>query len=529
MRGVRLGLVFLAAIVLSAALVGSSARTASPEIALARAGPGTAVGGAILYVGGPGSLGGEGRYVQSGLYAVDVGGGRLKELVRGEVAFARWSPDGRLLAFTRPDGGNAPRLYVVSASGGVPRLLVRTWAFAWSPDSRRIAYLDPSGGTFAVRVDGRGRSQLSEQGGPGLTWSPDGTKLAFVGADQGLFVTRIGQGTRQLTSGVQMSLALLSWSPDSRRIAFYPCCQTGFAIVDATGAHLRRLVGRGVLLPSWSPDGRWIGLGGEITTGSTSVTGTFLIRPDGSGFRRISTLGGNPFPPVWSPDSWTLGVQDRCCSPDLWAVPVDGRRPQRLTQGWRYGYGVNAPQWQSAARSTGSLGGRYVSPANPTDTVVRGGVLRTTRPVQALFADGSQVAYTTDRSCELTTVPSPSVTRVQQCVGATGGGTWPRTYGVGFAGGRLVWASMSTFMGGDNWNLYTSSITMPRADRVSNFYERNTPVAGVAGDGSLLSSRPGGRAGSGTATRARPSRSATASSGSSTARAPFRSPRAAVR
>jgi Tol biopolymer transport system component len=450
--------------------------------------PRVAARGAILFVGGPGSLDAEGRPVQPGLYAVDAHGGRLKELVAGGVVTAHWSPDGRLLAFTDLDYTDIPKLYVVNAGGGAPRVLARTNEFAWSPDSRKIAYLDATGSISVIRVEGRGQSRLTANGGRPLTWSADGKKLAFV-RDEGLYVVNAdGTGRRNLTPGVRV-FGRPSWSPDSRRLAFYPCCLKGFSIVDASGAHLRTLVGRGVLLPSWSHDGKWIALGGEIPKGSDAErSGTFLIKPDGSRFHRISARGGNPFIPAWSPDSRALAVEGACCaSADLWTFEIDGRHQRRLTQGSRYGYSAYSPEWQPRGRPTATLGGRYVSPAYPTDSVLDGEVVKTTRPVVRLVADGSQVLYATKDWCEVADPQAASVVRAQFCnagVAPTG------TYAHGFAGGRLAWVSMSYFMQGDNWSYETSTVEAPRAEAVTfpngDSHPRNVPVSGIAGDGPLL-------------------------------------------
>ncbi len=87
------------------------------------------------------------------LWVVDVASGRQTRLTSGRfhVAEPEWSPDSRAIAFVhkpsaRLDDGNAWDVGVVSASGGPVRLLGAVGASSarWSPDGRWIAW---AGGT----------------------------------------------------------------------------------------------------------------------------------------------------------------------------------------------------------------------------------------------------------------------------------------------------------------------------------------------------------------------------------------------
>lgn len=412
--------------------------------------------------------------------AVDSGGGRPKELVPGVAIRARWSPDGRRLAFVRPREVET-ELYVVNADEAAPRLLARSGWFAWSPDGRKIAYTEIEGAEIAISVIGVAggrRTRLTSRGGLRVTWSPDGRKLAFV-RDEALYVINADEtGRRRLAPGVRV-FGEPSWSPDGR-LAFYPCCDTGFGVVNSDGTGLRRLVGRGVLLPAWSPDGRRIALTGDLTTRSgTRLHGTFLIRPDGTGLRRISALDTTTRA-AWSPDSRELAVVDL---PDVWVIAVAGGAGRRLTEGWRYGYGNSEPQWHPRGLSTAKLGGRYVSPANPTDSLVQGDVVLTRHPVDRLAADGQWVAYAA-AACEAWDPRAQSLIRFARCSASD------RTFGPGFARDRVAWSFMSPFMGGDNWAVLTNRLDVPAHEPVTfpsgGTSQRNLPTTAFVGDGDLL-------------------------------------------
>ncbi|MGH3049406.1 MAG: TolB family protein, partial [Gaiellaceae bacterium] len=77
------------------------------------------------------------------------GSGEARRFTSGEKrdGSPRWSPDGRLLAFTSNRGPDKapPQLYVMPADGGEPRKLTDgkegVGSFAWSPDSTRIVFV----------------------------------------------------------------------------------------------------------------------------------------------------------------------------------------------------------------------------------------------------------------------------------------------------------------------------------------------------------------------------------------------------
>ncbi len=125
--------------------------------------------------------------------ASDGGFIRLSEA----VSSASWSPDGKRLAFARPDGDDVA-LYTIAANGADPRRLtaIEGWraspdadpanawipTIAWSPDGSRILF-HCGGSVCVVDVDGSavGRSPRALADGPlAATWSPDGSRITVV-------------------------------------------------------------------------------------------------------------------------------------------------------------------------------------------------------------------------------------------------------------------------------------------------------------------------------------------------------------
>ena len=75
---------------------------------------------------------------------------------------------------------------------------------------------------------------------------------------------------------------------------------------DADGSRLRRLARNG-RAPSWSPDGRWIGFLRDVKGYYSTV---YVVRPDGSGLRRLSPVRINPGGPWgWSPDGQMIAIE----------------------------------------------------------------------------------------------------------------------------------------------------------------------------------------------------------------------------
>jgi len=77
--------------------------------------------------------------------------------------------------------------------------------------------------------------------------------------------------------------------------------------------------------PQWSPDGEWL-----TFHGATGHNGQiYIVRPDGTGFRRVTDGSGNLVEPSFSPD----GMQITFCGPDgraLYIINTDGTDLRRL-------------------------------------------------------------------------------------------------------------------------------------------------------------------------------------------------------
>ncbi len=131
-------------------------------------------------------------FVQGGdLWVADRQGRSPRRLTSHAAAEfgPRFSPDGRLIAFSAAYEGNTD-VYVIPVEGGSPRRL--TWHPAadvvsgWSPDGRQVLFASPravpngrSNQLYEVPVEGGFERQLMEAQAFEGRWSPDGRHLAF--------------------------------------------------------------------------------------------------------------------------------------------------------------------------------------------------------------------------------------------------------------------------------------------------------------------------------------------------------------
>lgn len=229
--------------------------------------------------------------IASTLWVADADGARHRQLMEG--AGALWSPDGTRIAFVKHDADGKPQIFVryMDAEGAVSQVTTSQNApisMAWAPDGKSIA--------FVARVKKKSDWTIELPARPeGAQWTDDPViiedlhyrldRVGYVntGYDH-LFVVQADGGTpRQLTSGdwhvgqrrigVIAPPARISWSPDSKKIAFDGPGKTiesphwfesHINVVDVASGQIKALTnGRGVYgQPSWSPDGTRIAFAG---------------------------------------------------------------------------------------------------------------------------------------------------------------------------------------------------------------------------------------------------------------------------
>jgi TolB protein len=278
-----------------------------------------------------------------------------------EAAFPGRNGDILFTSLRVPNGDS--ELYLMRPDGTHQRRLTHTRGFedapAWSRSGRRIAYVkDPQRGCpqiYLMRADGTHRRRLAHDrwcyGDP--AWSPDGQRLAFcryrgTAGKVSIWTMNVnGTGLRRLTDGnLDRDPA---WSPDGATIAFVR--PRGIWLVDADGTHQRQLTkpprhpdasDEEDFAPNWSPDGAWIAFSRqhEPHLGNSYMPrdrfDIYVIRPDGSGRRRLTRLSGVNVFPAWSPNGRRIAfASDRAHEDrmDIYVMNANGTRQRRLTRG----------------------------------------------------------------------------------------------------------------------------------------------------------------------------------------------------
>jgi TolB protein len=162
--------------------------------------------------------------------------------------------------------------------------------------STRIAYVMKQGNRYELQIadaDGAGQETALASFEPIISpaWSPDGRRLAYVSFESKkpvVYVHSLLDGKRHVVANFKGSNSAPAWSPDGKTLAV-----------------------------SLSREG-----GSQI----------FLIQPDGSGVRRLTSSAAIDTEPRFSPDGQSIYfTSDRGGSPQIYRMPATGGEPQRVT------------------------------------------------------------------------------------------------------------------------------------------------------------------------------------------------------
>jgi dipeptidyl aminopeptidase/acylaminoacyl peptidase len=323
------------------------------------------------------------------LYAVDVTTGATRPLTSGRlhVGSAKFSPDGRSLAFLAPDTADHSQIWLLPMSGGEARQLTSHAEgiehYSWRPDGAEIAFAATDA---APKREGESRH---------LTTFHVGDQDLFLREEiqpQHIWLVNATSGaTRRLTHGAwTLEFVLppgttpssLSWSRDGKTIAFAQVVapQSGkldsvhVATVDVASGAVRSLTTarRFENNPVFSPDGRTIAYWyPRDARGDLGYENEVWIAPAAGGTPRSVTrsLDRNLFGAQWMPDGRSLlVVGNDGTSVGAWIQPIDGSA-QRLRLGdlvinGAFGYDI------AVAEKTPTIAFTATTPDHPSELYV---------------------------------------------------------------------------------------------------------------------------------------------------------------
>jgi Tol biopolymer transport system component len=268
--------------------------------------------------------------------------------------FPCFSPDGKLISFTRDFGPTETDLFIVPAAGGATKQITfdkgRVFGTAWTSDGREIVYA-------GVRRQGRGMWRVAAAGGapervpingqnpvsPSI--SRQGNKLVWTefSSDSDIWLYQ-GPGfagrAKPGPFGAPVKLPSSSiheehspdFSPDGQKLVFVSGRTGGqeLWVSDAGGNNAARLTTQGgpAGSPRWSPDGKWIAFDSHIG-GDGDI---YVISSTGGPWRRLTYEKTAETQPAWSRDGqWIYFKSNRTGSYQIHKMPAAGGPAKQIT------------------------------------------------------------------------------------------------------------------------------------------------------------------------------------------------------
>lgn len=270
-----------------------------------------------------------------------------------------WSPDGKeilcatagienpLLRRTHPS-----QIYRINLETGRRRLVHPGDAVqpSWSPNGLRIAYWETSrsGQRTIWTIPAEGGEAVRVTGGTSVDWNPvwsfDGRHLYFASDRSG--VTNLWRVPIDERSGIVQAepepvttsgqASMLSLSRDGRRIV-YAGDETRTILenvaFDPTSGTVSgpavAITHTSAMIPGFdvSPDGRWL-----VYHTFAPQEDLLVIRPDGTGQRRLTNDVFRDRGPRWSPDGTRIAFySNRSDKYEIWTIRADGGQLEQQT------------------------------------------------------------------------------------------------------------------------------------------------------------------------------------------------------
>ncbi len=270
------------------------------------------------------------------IWMVPAAGGEAIALTGEGVSssHARFSPDGKFVAFFSARAGGKQQLWMLNRLGGEAQRVTEAAQgvddFAWAPDSRRVLLVLRDATPEDLEAAAAKDKEAKKEEKPGRPWVID--RLEFKHDTVGylerfrahLYVFDLAaKSLAQITSG-DYDDAHPAWSPDGRSVAFtsnrsMPDPDRNYnsdiwvVAADNTdkGAHLTRITTNpgDDDFAAWSPDGKWIAFVSQTDVRAIDyATHHLAVAPAAGGEARVLTAAfdRNVSNPRFSPDGRSI-------------------------------------------------------------------------------------------------------------------------------------------------------------------------------------------------------------------------------
>jgi serine/threonine protein kinase/Tol biopolymer transport system component len=273
------------------------------------------------------------RSTDSRLWRIEVASRRTREVASGDAVQPSWSPHGLRLAWWGRSHEGAQRTIWTAAPDGSGAVKAvddgsLAWNPVWSPDGNYLYYASDRSGSMSLwrlpidEATGQPRGDSEPVPTPSdwsglLSLSRDGRRIAYATNESKANVERVafdparGEAAGPLVAVTQgsRSARAASVSPDGRWIAFDTsgAPREDLFLVRPDGSGLRRLTDDAAKdrIPRWSPDSSSI----LFYSNRSGKYEAWTIRPDGSGLEQVTKVRGEPvFDPFWAPDGRRIGA-----------------------------------------------------------------------------------------------------------------------------------------------------------------------------------------------------------------------------
>jgi TolB protein len=249
-----------------------------------------------------------------------------------------WSGDSTEVYYRA--GDNNIEIYLMNADGTNPRRVTNSqqddFAPALSPDGKQIVF-SASGTLALINADGSGMRLLSEVFGVEPNWSPDGKQIVFSGLSNDssgrplTIVNADGSGLKVISDPKGFYDGWASFSPDGKQIVFYSNRdgRGKIFVMNPDGTNRRQLTTDegDENYPAWSPDGKQI----IYVNRNADPFGIYTMNADGSN-RTLVYEAAFPLKELsWSGDDRILFTSEEAGNSELYVLNLKDKKITRLT------------------------------------------------------------------------------------------------------------------------------------------------------------------------------------------------------